>query len=95
MDERDTDLWLFSLFMDGVVREMKARISNVGVELCTDDAEWKLNTMLFADDTVLTAEYERDLEYLVKEFSTICQRRKLTVNVKKSMAMVLKGKSAI
>ena len=42
---------LFNLFIDGVVREVKARVGN-GVELCTYNAKLKLATILFADDTV-------------------------------------------
>jgi len=80
--------WLFNLFMDGVVREVKARAGDGGIELCTDEAKWKLNTLLFADDTVLVAENERDLQKLVEEFNTVCQRRKLKVNVKKSKVMI-------
>ncbi len=52
--------WLFSLFLAGVVREVEAKVGNVGVELCMDDTIWKLNTVLFADDIVLIAESERD-----------------------------------
>jgi len=80
--------WLFNLFMDGVVREVKARAGDVGIELCMDEAKWKLNTLLFADDTVLVAENERDLQKLVLEFNTVCQRQKLKVNVKKSKVMI-------
>lgn len=45
--------WLFNQFMDGVVREIKARVGNTGVELCTGITKWKLNAILFAGDTVL------------------------------------------
>lgn len=31
--------WLFNLFMDGVVREMKARVGKGGVDLCMDIAK--------------------------------------------------------
>ncbi len=48
--------WLFNLFMDGVVRKMKATVDNVGVEMSIDNTKWKLNTILFVDDTVLLAE---------------------------------------
>ncbi len=36
--------------MDGVVREMNVRIGKVGVDLCVDNKNWKLNTILFADE---------------------------------------------
>ncbi len=69
------------------MRDMKAKVGNAGVELCTDDAKWTVNTILFADDTVLAAENQRDLQKMVKEFTTVCQRRRLKVNVKKRKVM--------
>lgn len=33
------------------MREMKARISNVGVEMRIDKSGWKLNSIMFTDDT--------------------------------------------
>ncbi len=45
--------WLFNVFMDGIVKEVKAKIGNLGVEI---SIEWKLNTMLFAGNTVLLPE---------------------------------------
>ncbi len=48
--------WLFNVFMDGVVREIKAKTGNLGVEMSMDNTKWKINTMLFADDSVLLAE---------------------------------------
>lgn len=41
------------MFMDEVVRELQARVANVGVEISTDDNECKLNIVMFTDDTVL------------------------------------------
>ncbi len=35
--------WLFNLFMDGVVREMKVKIGNLGVEMSIDNTKLKLN----------------------------------------------------
>lgn len=71
---------LFSLVMDGVVREVKARVGNVGVELCTDEAKWKLNTMLFTVDNVLIAENE-------KGFARICKGIQCGSNFLKSENM--------
>ncbi len=51
--------WLCNLFMDGVVREMKTKVRNVAVKMSIDKTEWKLSTMLFADDSVLLAESEK------------------------------------
>lgn len=76
--------WLFNLFMDRVVKEMKeARIDNAEVKISTDDTKCKLNTVLFADDTDLLVD-EMDLQILVAEFKSNCKRTKLKVNVENS-----------
>ncbi len=47
--------------MDGVVRELKAEIGNIGVKMSVDNTKWKLNTMLFADDRVLLSQNRKYL----------------------------------
>lgn len=41
--------WLFNVFMDGCMREMKARIGNIGARLRSNGAEWPVVGCLFAD----------------------------------------------
>ncbi len=50
--------------------------------------KWVLNSILFADDTMLFAENESDLQNLVSFFDSVCKRKKLKVNVNKSKVMV-------
>ena len=79
---------LFNIFMDGVVREINARLEGRGLGLIGDDRQpWKLNQILFADDTALVADSEEALQQLVTEFGRVCRRRKLKVNVGKSKVM--------
>ena len=60
--------------MDGVVREVKARMNNIGIGLVGEDGlEWKVSQLLFADDTVLAAESEEDHQKLVTEFEECVQ----------------------
>ncbi len=51
-------LWLCNLYMDSIIREMEAKVGGVGVEMCVNNGKCVLNTILFADDTVLIAENE-------------------------------------
>lgn len=44
--------WPFNLFMDKVVREMKASVGNAE-EMKIGNTKWKLNTILFAGDATL------------------------------------------
>ncbi len=73
--------------MDGVIREMKAKVDDVGVEMCVNNDKWVLNTIMFADDTVLIADNESDLQKIVNVFDSVCKRRKPKVNTNKSKVM--------
>ena len=81
--------WLFNLFMDGVVREVNIKVGESGLGLMEGNGgpEWKINQVLFADDTALVADTEEALQQLVTEFGRVCERRKLKVNVGKSKVM--------
>ena len=80
--------WLFNVFMDGCMREMKAKVGNAGAKLRMNDVDWPVVGCLFADDTVLLAESERELQRVVDEFHRVCTRRKLRVNAGKSKVIV-------
>ena len=80
--------WLFNIYMDGVVREVYARVGGNGVNLVEDDGRhWELCQVLFADDTALVADSEDKLQKIVEEFDRVCVRRKLKINVNKSKVM--------
>ena len=80
--------WLFNLYIDGVVREVNARVLGRGLKLTdSNENEWEMNQLLFADDTVVVADSEEKLCQLVSEFGRVCKRRKLKVNVGKSKVM--------
>ena len=51
-----TSPWLFNIFMDGCMREMKAKVGNIGARLKMNGNGWAVVACLFADDTVLFAE---------------------------------------
>ena len=79
---------LFNVYMDGVVREVNARMLGRGLSLVGENGrEWRLNQLLFADDTALLADSEEKLRQLVEEFGRVCSRRKLKVNESKSKVM--------
>ncbi len=67
---------------------MKSKVGEVGVRMYDEGRKWVLNSILFAEDTVLIAERESDLKIFVSVFDSVCKRRKLKVNVNKSKVMV-------
>ncbi len=79
--------WLFNIFMDGCMREMKCKVVNAGAKLRLHGEVWSVVTCLFPDDTVLLAESEGDLQRVVYEFCSVWKRRKLKVNDGKSKVM--------
>lgn len=66
----------------------KSRIDNATVDLYTNDAQWKLNTILFAGGIVLIAENEKKVQKLAKEYNAVYQRRQLKADAKKGKLMV-------
>ena len=52
--------WLFNVYMDGVMKEVKMGMGRRGVSLLEDRRVWKLPGLLYADDLVLCGESEED-----------------------------------
>ena len=74
--------WLFYVYMACVVREVNVRLLEKWQELLSaNGGRFKINQLLFADDTALVADSEEKLCRLVSEFGRVCERRKLRVNV--------------
>ncbi len=44
--------WLFNIFMDGCMREMKCKAVHKGAKLRLNGQVWSVVTCLFADDSV-------------------------------------------
>ena len=85
--------WLFNVFMDGVMREVNLEVEEVGASLsdARDNNAWKVKCLMYADDTVLLADREEELQLLVDAFGGECRKRKLSVNVSKSKGMKIDG----
>ena len=81
--------WLFNVYMDGVVREVNMRVQGRGLEMIDGMGRgWRMNQLLYADDTVLIDDSKENLQHLLSEFGRVCERRKLKVNVEKSKVMM-------
>ena len=60
--------WLFNLYIDGVAREVNARVIGRGLKLVDgNDDEWEINQLLSAYNTVVVADSEEKLCQLVSE----------------------------
>ena len=87
--------WLFNVYMDGVMKEVKMRLGRRGVSFMKDGREWRLLGVLYADDLVLCGESKEDLRVMVGWFSKVCRRRVLKVNAGNSKVMVLNGEEGL
>ncbi len=80
--------WLFNIYMDECIREIKVGVWDLGARLNVRGVEQHVVASLYSDDTVLLAEREGMLQRIVDEFDRVCKRRKLKVNAGKSKVMV-------
>lgn len=58
--------------MNGAMKEVRCRTRGVGSELMQGDKVWKLGFCLYADDAVLLAKSEKDLQWIVDESENVC-----------------------
>ena len=74
--------WLFNVYMDAVMNEVKMGMRKRGVRYQEEGREWILPGLLYADDLVLCGESEKDLKAMVEFFGEMCRKRDLKVNVR-------------
>ena len=61
--------WIFNVYMDAVMKEVKMRMGRRGMRFMEEWGEWRLPSLLYADDLVQRGESEQDLRVMV---GTIC-----------------------
>ena len=83
--------WLFNVYMDAVMKEVKMGMGRRGVRFLEDGRESRLPGLLYADDSVLCGELEEDLRTMVGRYADLCRRSELKVNAGTSKVMVLNG----
>ena len=59
--------WLFNLFMDAVMKEVREKAGDIGVTLWDEkrNIEWMVDWSMFADNTVLLGDSEEKSERLI------------------------------
>ncbi|MFN9115920.1 MAG: RNA-directed DNA polymerase [Bacteroidota bacterium] len=79
---------LFSIFFDSISKEVEDLRKGVYI------GQRRICQLLYADDVVLIAENEKDLQTLVDTFSQACNKWKLDINIEKTESMVFCCKHA-
>ena len=73
---------------------MKIGIGRRGVSFLDNGRDWRLPSLLYADDLVLCGKSEEELRVTVGRFAEVC-RRGLRVNSDKIKVMVLNGEEGL
>ena len=60
--------WLFNMYMDAVMKEVKIRMGKMGVRFLEEGREWRLLCLLYAYDLVLYSESEEGVKVMVRRF---------------------------
>src|SRR5215469_2260738 len=81
--------WLFNVYIDSIEREVKRECMEEGLNPQSErgGVQWRVNMLLYADDTVLMGETEGSLQRLVTAFDRVCGKRKVRINGNKSKVM--------
>ncbi len=67
--------WLFSIYMDGCMREMNAKVCNRGARVKLKGCDWGVVASLLADDTMLLTYGENKLLRVAEEFCYMCEKK--------------------
>jgi len=81
--------WMFNVYMDKIVKEINREMADIGTVLGREreDERWKMRMMLFADDTVLMADTEGELQAMIECFDRVCKEKNVNINIEKSKVM--------
>ena len=71
--------FLFMVYMDGVMQEVKMGFRRGGLNFMEDGREWRFPILLYADDLVLCGESKEDLRVMILLFAEVCRRKGLKV----------------
>jgi hypothetical protein len=81
---------LFAIFINDLAKEIKN--SGVGVKLNIEDEITLINILLYADDIVLFAESEIDLQSMLNIVEVWCEKWRLEVNLTKTNILHVRAK---
>ena len=79
--------WLFNVYMDGVIKEVKMGMGRRGMRFMEDGRE--------CSNFVLYGKLEEDLRAMVGRFVEVCRRKGLKVNGGKSKVVVMNGEEGL
>ena len=76
--------WLFNVFMDGIIREVKENLHG-GVQLTTTNVQM----LLFADDVVMVTEKKDDMQRNLDEMKKVMEKWGMKMHWGKTKVMVV------
>ena len=79
---------LFNIYINKIIQEFKTLIKN-GIQL---NNRKLVNTILYADDQILMATSEDDLQIMSQHLNLIARKYKMTISSKKTKLLAMCGK---
>lgn len=80
---------LFKIYINGILREWQNKCRKMGLDINGDF----LHTLLFADDQILIAGDEWDIDYMMRKIVDVYDQAGLSVNYEKTRYLVINGES--
>ncbi len=78
----------FELSSQHTLREVKTKMEKVGEKLNQNGVDWSVVVCLFACDSVFALESEKEVQRVIDQFYSVCDRWKLKVNAVERKVMV-------
>ena len=88
--------FLFSIFLNDLKGFLRAHtVNGITCNIGYEDISvyLKIVILLFTDDTVLFAESDQELQYVLDQFQEYCDEMKLTVNVSKKIVIITNSRN--
>ena len=74
--------WLFNIYMDAVMQEVKMEMGRRELRFLEEGREWILPGLLYEDDLALRVESEENQRAMLGRFVEVFRRRGLQVRVR-------------
>ena len=69
--------WLFNIYIDAVMKEVKMGMGRRGVGFLEEGKEWRLPGFLYVGDLALYVESEGDMRVMVEHFVEVSRREEV------------------
>ena len=80
---------LFNIFINDLISFVQELDKGIAIDNC------KVSILLYADDVVLVAKNEQDLQILIDEVDFWCEKNEMSINIDKTKILHIRNKSTV